>query len=432
MMPRATMKQPLAAPALRGTGLARLSLLGVAAPFGTAALVHAGLAPLSGALLSAGVFGLLGWLGQRSARRRLETTLGELARDVEAGRASAEQREQLLQSVLEATPLALVFYSDVGQILYANAEARRLFFDDSSPVGQNFLRLTTRAPETLRRALLGDSDELFSMDVEGQSETYHVSRRVFDFDGQAHTLLLVRQLTREVSRREVEVLKKVIRVISHELNNSLAPVASLIHSARLIAKNPAQLSKLERVFDTIEERAQHLTAFLAGYAELAHLPKPRAQRIEWPAFLEHLAALFPDVKLPAPPAAGGYFDQAQIEQVLINLFKNAIEAGGHEADVELAIVVEGDGSLTFEVSDRGHGLSQEALESAFLPLYSTKGRGSGLGLALCREVIVAHGGRASIKNRDGGGCTVKCWLPGPPRPNGADTSSRARLTLTHS
>jgi two-component system nitrogen regulation sensor histidine kinase NtrY len=426
------MENQLAAPSLRSPAFGRLALLVVTAPLGAAALSQAGLSPLPAGLVSAAIFGSIAYLGVRRARTRLGERIEELARDSLAGRSSAEQREQLLRSVVEATPLALVFYSDTGQILHANEEARRLFFDGNSPEGQNFLRLTAQAPETLRRALLGDSDELFSMDVDGQSETYHVSRRVFDFDQQAHTLLLVRHLTREVSRREVEVLKKVIRVISHELNNSLAPVASLIHSARLIAKNPAHLPKLERVFDTIDERAQHLTTFLAGYAELAQLPKPRPRAIEWPAFLERLGALFPDVKMPAPPTGAGFFDQAQLEQVLINLFKNADEAGGSKGEVEFLTSIESDGSLTIEVSDRGQGLSQEALESAFLPLYSTKERGSGLGLALCREVIVAHGGRASIKNRPGGGCTVKCWLPGPPRPNGATAASRARLTLTHS
>ena len=116
------------------------------------------------------------------------------------------------------------------------------------------------------------------MNVGGQQETYHLSRRNFELEGEIHTLLIVRQLTREVSRREVEVLKKVIRVISHELNNSLAPISSLINSARLIAKSREHLEKLEHVFDTIAERAQHLSAFLDGYAKFARLPKPKQTR----------------------------------------------------------------------------------------------------------------------------------------------------------
>jgi signal transduction histidine kinase len=316
--------------------------------------------------------------------------------------------------------------------VYANAEARRLFFEGESPEGQNFLRIVAQAPDVLRLALLGDSDELFSVDVDGQPETYHLSRRTFTFDGEPHTLLLVRHLTREVARREVDVLRKVIRVISHELNNSLAPVASLVHSARLIAKTPEHLGKLDRVFDTIEERARHLTAFLSSYADLARIPKPRPAVVRWAPLLAQLSGLFPAAKIAAAPEAPAYFDAAQIEQVLINVLKNATEAGGAASDVALAVVPEPEGAVTVEITDRGPGLTQEALESAFVPFYSTKTHGSGLGLALCREVVEAHGGRMSIKNRNGGGCAVTCWLPGKAAPGRDAGSSRARLTLTHS
>jgi two-component system, NtrC family, nitrogen regulation sensor histidine kinase NtrY len=123
---------------------------------------------------------------------------------------------------------------------------------------------------------------------------------------------------------------------------------------------------------------------------------------------------------------------AQIEQVVINLLKNANESGGDAAAVELRIVAEPAGGVDVQVADRGQGLTPEALESAFLPLYTTKEGGSGMGLALCREVVEAHGGRVSIKNREGGGCTVSCWLPPVKKPGVDAATSRARLTLTRS
>jgi two-component system, NtrC family, nitrogen regulation sensor histidine kinase NtrY len=206
-------------------------------------------------------------------------------------------------------------------------------------------------------------------------------------------------------------------------------VASLVHSARLIAKSPEHLHKLEQVFDTIEERARHLTAFLNAYAQFARLPKPRPSSVAWEPFLKRLGALYPEAKISEPPTASAWFDAAQVEQLLINLLKNAGESGGAAAAVELTVQPEAEG-VTLEISDRGLGLSQEALESAFLPLYSTKERGSGLGLALCREIVEAHGGNVSIKNRDGGGCTVTCWIPGMKQPGSDVQASRARLTLT--
>jgi signal transduction histidine kinase len=243
-------------------------------------------------------------------------------------------------------------------------------------------------------------------------------------------LLIVRHLTREVSRREVEVLKKVIRVISHELNNSLAPIASLVNSARIIAKNPAHADQLVRVFDTIEERSKHLSAFLDGYVKFARLPTPVPRAVEWSGFLSRSIELYPAATIELPSTRSGFFDPTQIEQVLINLLKNAHESGGPASAIELRIQNEPDGSVSIEVRDRGKGLSAEALENAFLPFYSTKDRGSGMGLALSREVAQAHGGHLSLENRDGGGTIATLWLPA--KGAAADVAlSRARLTLTH-
>lgn len=343
--------------------------------------------------------------------------------------AAKKPGDELIRVIADSVPEAVLFFSDHGVIRYANAVARELFFEGQTPEGQNFIRLVAAAPVPLREALLGDSDRLFSMELGGRRETYHVSRRSFTLEDELHTLLVVRYMTREIGRHEVEVLKRVVRVISHEVNNSLAPVASLVHSARLIAKNPEHAGKLERVFDTIEERARHLKGFLEGYATLARLPKPKPASVAWPDFIAKLSALYPRVRFGEPPAQPGWFDPAQLEQVLINLLKNAAEASDAEPDVEVKVAALEDGTTEIGVLDRGPGFSEEALKNALMPLYTTKASGSGMGLSLSQEIVEAHGGSIGISNRSDGGGWIRLILPGRVRSNNADYT-RSRLTLT--
>jgi len=201
----------------------------------------------------------------------------------------------------------------------------------------------------------------------------------------------------------------VIRVVAHELNNSLAPITSLAHSGRDLADGP-EAARLARVFSTIEERASHLATFIDGYARFAKLPRPRPAEVAWQRLLAGLGDSLSFRVLQPVAARPGWADAAQIEQVLINLVKNAIESGSPEDDVTIA-VQEREGGVALEVGDRGSGLTDEVLADALLPFYSTKPKGTGLGLTLCREIVDAHGGRLSIANRDGGGALVTVWLP---------------------
>jgi signal transduction histidine kinase len=253
-------------------------------------------------------------------------------------------------------------------------------------------------------------DRLFTVALEREEETFHLSMRHFKLQGRLHRLHLIRRLTRELSRQEVATWKKVIRVISHELNNSLAPISSLAHSGRVLA-GKGDATRLRTVFDTIEDRARHLHGFIRGYAEFARLPQPRPERVAWDAFLDGLARHSPYGLTGTRPRQDGWFDRAQMEQVLINLLKNAHESGGPADGVELEASRRGD-ELRLEVRDRGSGMSETVLANALLPFYSTKRSGTGLGLALAREIVEAHGGRVSLANRVGGGLAVTLVLPG--------------------
>ncbi|MEW5836157.1 MAG: ATP-binding protein [Pseudomonadota bacterium] len=336
----------------------------------------------------------------------MHNALGQTLRDQ---RQHLVQRELLLDTVVQNTPVALVLTDPGGRVAYANIAARHLFNEGRSLHGLAFAEVIADAPVAMREAVERGEDALLTVEMDNSEETFHISQRAFRLQGRPHRLLLFRRMTRELSRQEVASWKRVIRVISHELNNSLAPISSLAHSGAELARR-GEVERLPGVFATIGERARHLHGFIAGYASFAKLPAPRKAAVAWAPFLEGLALHCRFRLQGSAPEQPGWFDAAQVEQVLINLIKNAHEAGGPEDEVTLALQVLGR-ELRIEVADRGPGMSETVLAQALLPFYSTKRSGTGLGLALAREIAEAHGGRIALANREGGGLQVSLLLP---------------------
>lgn len=355
----------------------------------------------------------------------------ELADARRSQAAAAAEREVLLGAALEEAPTAIVMFSDVGRISLANAAARELFFEGRDPRGENFVAMLGRAPDALQRSLLADGDELFSVDdAAGERQTYNLAKRRFVVAGESMVLVLVKNLSRELHRQEADAWKRMIRVFCHELNNSLAPVSSLVHTGRLVVEGSPIAPKLERIFATIAERTEHLRVFLEGYAQFARLPLPRKVEVAWQPFVDRLLALYPSVQVDGEvPAEVAWFDPAQLEQVAINLLKNAAEGGGPPDRVSLSVVSLGARGVRMTIADRGPGMTPQVMASALVPFYSTKERGSGLGLTLCREIVEAHGGALRLENRDGGGLAVHVRLLHGNAPQG---DSAGRLTLTRS
>jgi nitrogen fixation/metabolism regulation signal transduction histidine kinase len=351
-----------------------------------------------------------------AADRRDE--LGDLARaHNELGRVLREerqnlfQRELLLDTVVQHTPNALVLTDPLGHVVYANIAARQLLNGGQRLAGLVFAEVVAECPPAFAAAVAHGGDTLFTVPLEGEDETFHFSQRSFKLQGRLHCMYLIKRMTREISRQEVATWKKVIRVISHELNNSLAPMQSLAHSGRVLAQK-GEFARLAPVFDTIEERTRHLHAFIRGYSEFAKLPQPRGERVAWRGLLDAIARQYPDIVVGDAPEEPGWFDRAQIEQVLINLVKNAHEAGSVIGEIRVEVSQRFDESR-IDVLDRGTGMSDTVLANALLPFYSTKRSGTGLGLALAREIVEAHGGRVVLANREGGGLRVSLILPRP-------------------
>ena len=355
---------------------------------------------------------------------RLNAALGA---DVQA----RQQRERMLQFIVDGTPMAMVLVGETGNIVFTNPAARTLFFADRDAKGENFLQMLGNVAEPLRRALLSETDQIFTFEENGASETFHLAKSHFVLDAEPHTLISVRHMTREISRQEITVLKKTLRIIGHELANSMAPASSLLRSVRTMLerpdRNPDVTSKIEIALRTVEERLHHLQGFLSGLADLGQLPKPKKREVAWQSFLDGLRTLWSDVAISAPLAEPGWFDPAQIQQVIINLVKNAHEAGGPRDGVAVEIEAAAEGGVRFTILDRGPGMTDEMMGKALLPAFTTKERGSGMGLTLSREIVDAHDGQLRIGRREGSGMMISFWLPSR---TPEATISRARLTLT--
>jgi len=339
----------------------------------------------------------------------LITAYNGLGAALRAERQWLHQRELLLDTVIQSTPLALVLTNSNGAIVYSNVTARRLLLQGQKLEGYSFNTILEGAPEQLRDAVAGGQDTLFTMTVGEEAEIFHLSLRRFVLNTQAHHLYLLKKLTRELNAQEVATWKKLIRVIAHELNNSLAPISSLAHSGRLLLDHDDR-SQLRRVFDTIEERTAHLHAFIDGYAHFAKLPKPRVAAVRWRSFLDGLKAMVDFIEDTAAMPLESHFDAMQLEQVLINLIKNSHESGSRPWDVVVTVRAQGAGAL-IQVHDRGGGMSPAVLQQALLPFYSTKPTGTGLGLTISREIVEAHRGTLNLSNRQDGGLSVSIWLP---------------------
>lgn len=361
-----------------------------------------------------------------------EDALGEVMLEVNA--LSETLRQQRL-GALEATALLRTVMGEIDVAIFAFDEENRLRLANRAGerlLAQPIERLTGRTAEELDlKEFLSDAAEAKGASGANGDATHTLQRSFpgnasarwgvrhsgFRQHGRPHTLLVLADMSRPLREEERAAWQRLVRVLGHELNNSLAPIKSIAGSlTTLVSREPRPADwqeDMNRGLNVVASRAESLSRFMSSYASLARLPAPQLQSVEVGALLRRVVELerHAKVELIAGQPVTLHADADQLEQLLINILRNAAEAASANDGGAVRVGWSKTGAIVeVWIEDEGLGIANPA--NLFVPFFTTKPEGSGIGLVLSRQIAEAHGGTLALENRhDRQGCIARLRLP---------------------
>jgi two-component system nitrogen regulation sensor histidine kinase NtrY len=340
---------------------------------------------------------------------------------------------QYLEAVVEHVSIALCCLDERGYVTMMNKPARHLFGLPFLNSWHTFGLIDKRLPEVLQK--LGDGERaLLGIARQDDDLQLLLYATTFELVGQRYKLVSFQNIRHELDRQETDSWQKLIRVLTHEIMNSVTPIISLSGLVRetMIDESttpptprallPQQQNDMLRSVTAIHTRSRGLMDFVRAYRSFAKLPEPAFSKVEVRPLLERVRVLMSQdlethgIALELQPIDDGLsvgVDAGQIEQVLINLIRNAIEAlaGGSEPRIVLRAIRNAQNEILVQVIDNGAGIPTEHLDSIFIPFFTTKRNGTGVGLSVSRQIVQLNGGLISVRSVPGQGCVFTLKFP---------------------
>ena len=331
-------------------------------------------------------------------------------------RLDALEATTLLRKVMAEIEVAVFTFDEERELKFVNRAGARLLAQTAERT------LGRRAEELgLEDCLDGDAPRVINTAFPGGVGRWEIRRSSFRQGGRPHELLVLSDLSQPLREEERQAFQRLIRVIGHEMNNSLAPIKSIAGSlATIIEREPPPSDwkeDMQRGLAVIASRSESLSRFMSAYARLAKLPPPKLAPLDVAGLIDRVATLEKghDIRLAGGPRLTIQGDSDQLEQLLINLIRNAVDAvreTGGGVRVGWQRLPGSPASMELWVDDEGPGLSNTG--NLFVPFFTTKPGGSGIGLVLSRQIAEAHGGSLMLENRDDRtGCRASLRLPLP-------------------
>lgn len=349
--------------------------------------------------------------GGNDALSEVMVQVNAMGATLRAQRLGAVEATALLRKVMEEIDVAVFTFDAQQHLKLVNRAGERLLAQDASRLLDR-----TACELGLDEYLTGAPAQTLTRTFPGGAGRWGVRRSSFRESGLPLTLLVVSDLTRALREEELQAWQRLVRVLGHELNNSLTPVMSIAASlTQLLGREPRPEDWQQDMRDglnVIRARSESLSRFIGAYSRLAKLPRPRLAPVELEPLIRRVAGLETRLKVEVRPGPGLAIqaDGDQLEQLLINLVRNAADAA---SDTGGAVRIEWSldrHNAVVRVLDSGLGLANTA--NLFVPFFTTKPGGSGIGLVLCRQIAEAHGGALTLDNReDARGCVATLQLP---------------------
>lgn len=342
----------------------------------------------------------------------LVVAINGLAQRLSQQRWESVESQLLLRTIIDHIDVAIIALNQNNQISFANPAAENLLQLNNTVTSQELLQQLAFVHE-----LTSGCHQVVELSLGYQQGRFNVYVEEFREAGKQHKLLFITDIRTLLRSEERKAWQDLVRVISHEINNSLSPIASISQTLKRMLERDANSAvvadDLREGLDIISERAMGLSQFVDSYKQLAKLPEPKIQALSIRSLAEKIVALFDRTPIVIEMKTDFILqlDPVQFEQVLINLVKNAVEATAL-TNPSSAINIRWAASRQFfkmDICDQGSGISNP--DNLFVPFYSTKKQGSGIGLVLCRQIIEAHNGRLTLTNQKLGGCCASIELP---------------------